>query len=81
MCSSTLYYQWKSPRNSITIRLSLDAVRRLSLVVEAGFHALRTRGLEVGGLLLGKFTPGHERITVIEDFEPLDSEHRSGPSY
>src|SRR5437773_9081585 len=34
VCSNTLYYQWKSPRNSITIRLSLDAVRRLSLVVE-----------------------------------------------
>ena len=81
MCSNTLYYQWKSPRNSITIRLSLDAVRRLSLVVEGGFRALRTRGLEVGGLLLGTFTPGHGRITVIEDFEPFDSEHRSGPSY
>ena len=81
MCSNTLYYQWKSPRNSITIRLSLDVVRRLSLVVEGGFRALRTRGLEVGGLLLGPFTPGHGRITVIDDFEPIDSEHRSGPSY
>ncbi|HXI42553.1 MAG TPA: hypothetical protein VNH83_21400, partial [Bryobacteraceae bacterium] len=75
------FYQWDSPRNSITIRLDVDAARRLASVVKGGFEALSTRGLEVGGLLLGRFTPEDCPITIIEDFELIECEHRRGPSY
>jgi hypothetical protein len=75
------FYEWNSPSNSIKIRLDLDTARRLGLVVQEGFEALATRGLEVGGLLLGRFIPEDGPVTVIEDFEPLESEHRHGPSY
>src|SRR5438132_14273250 len=75
------FYEWNSPRNSMTIRLDVDTARRLALVVKGGFEALPTRGLEVGGLLLGRSTPEDRPTTIIEDFEPIESEHRRGPSY
>src|SRR5258708_26424585 len=75
------FYEWDSPRNSITIRLDVDAARRLASVVKGGFEALPTRELEVGGLLLGRFTPEDCPTTIIEDFEPIECEHRRGPSY
>src|SRR5579872_4013652 len=75
------FYEWSSPRNSVTIHLDVDTARRLALVVKEGFENLPTRGLEVGGLLLGRFTPEDSPTTVIEDFEPIESEHRRGPSY
>ena len=75
------FYDWNSPRNSIMIRLDVDAARRLALVVKGGFEALPTRGLEVGGLLLGRVTSEDRPTTIIEDFEPIESEHRRGPSY
>ena len=77
----TPFYEWNSPRNSMTIRLDVDTARRLALVVKRGFEALPTRGLEVGGLLLGRSTPEDRPTTIIEDFEPIESEHRRGPSY
>ncbi len=75
------FYEWNSSSNSIKIRLDLATARRLGLVVQEGFEALPTRGLEVGGLLLGRFIPEDGPITAIEDFDPLESEHRHGPSY
>jgi len=75
------FYEWNSPRNSMTIRLDVDTARRLALVVKGGFEALPTRGLEVGGLLLGRSTPEDRPTTIIEDFEPIESEHCRGPSY
>ena len=74
------FYEWNSPNDLIRIRLDVDTARRLCLVVKGG-EALPTRGLEVGGLLLGRLTPEGTPTTVIEDFEPIESEHRRGPSY
>lgn len=42
------------------------------------FAAVPRRGAETGGILLGRREA--ERV-VIEDFEPVPSEHRFGPSY
>lgn len=72
------FCEWHSPSHAMTIRLDLDTARRLGLVVQGGFEARR---LEVGGLLLGRLTPEDKSTTVIEDFEPFESEHRRGPSY
>ena len=75
------FHEWNSPRASVAIRMDVEAARRLTSVVEARFDAVPLRGLEVGGLLLGRFTPEDRPTTVIEDFEPIESEHRRGPSY
>jgi hypothetical protein len=47
-----------------------------------GFGAVRRRGAEVGGVLLGKIEPGsdHTLITV-ENFEAVPCEYAHGPSY
>ena len=75
------FHEWNSPRVSVAIRMDVEVGRRLASVVTAGFDALPPRGLEVGGLLLGRFTPEDRPTTIIEDFEPIESEHRRGPSY
>jgi hypothetical protein len=71
------------PGRGMCVRLSRDVVQRLGMAVREGFGALPHRGLETGGLLLGstrKDGPG--RIAVeVTDFEPVDCEHASGPSY
>jgi hypothetical protein len=50
-----------------------------------GYQSLPKRGAEIGGVLLGSFGPGTgdpgTREIVIEAFEPMQIEYRSGPSY
>ena len=53
----------------------LQALKRLSV---EGFVALRRRGVEVGGLLLGGALGDEVKI---DDFEEMPCEHRYGPSY
>jgi hypothetical protein len=50
----------------------------LRLLAIAGFTALRRRGLEVGGLLLGRAS---EDELLVEGFLEVPCEHRYGPSY
>lgn len=45
-----------------------------------GYRSLAARGAEIGGVLLGSFDPGTREI-VIDAFEPMQIEYRSGPSY
>lgn len=63
----------------LTVSSNLDVVRRLQIEVMEAFKALPKRGMEIGGLLLGR-TEDDGRL-VIEDFEPIPSEHRRGPAY
>ena len=73
---------WEVPGKPVSVRLSLDAVVRLGLAVREGFGALRRRGLETGGLLIGsKRGSGNAVVVDVEDFEPVESEHATGPSY
>jgi hypothetical protein len=44
----------------------------------AAFNAVPRRGAEMGGVLLGRYE--EDRI-VVEDFEPVECEHRWGPLY
>jgi hypothetical protein len=50
-----------------------------------GYKSLPQRGAEIGGVLLGSFDSGTgdpaTREIVIEAFEPMQIEYRSGPSY
>ncbi len=47
--------------------------------VEA-WKSVPRRGVEIGGLLLGRIAAGGQTITI-EDFTPVECEHRSGPFY
>ncbi len=48
--------------------------------VFGGYKSLPKRGAEIGGVLLGSLDSGHREI-VIDGFEPMQIEYRSGPSY
>ena len=73
-------YVWEDPGDSIMIQVSLDLVERLGAAIE---RALGTgsRGMEVGGTLLGRTLPGFGRAILIEDFELTPCEHLRGASY
>ncbi len=75
-------YKWQVPAKPVSVSLSLDVVDRLGISVKEGFKSLPRRGLETGGLLLGREKRAGGGIVVeIEDFEPLECEHAFGPSY
>jgi hypothetical protein len=55
-----------------------DAALGIHAEALAGLNALRRRGAEIGGVLIGRRTP--ERVTI-ESHLPVECEHRYGPSY
>jgi len=71
-------YVWNDEARSLRIELAVAVVGRLSLDAMEAFKSVPRRGLEIGGLLLGKSHPGLIRI---EDYVDVPSEHRTGPSY
>ncbi len=81
---SGIEYVWHNPeeRNEPnragSIHLPLDVVSRLGLDAMEAYKAVPKRGLEIGGLLLGRYDAGAIRV---RDFQPVQSEHRWGPSY
>lgn len=80
MASSAAGYIWEDPGDSIMIQVSLDLVERLGAAIKQGLGT-GPRGMEIGGLLLGRMLPGFGRAILIEDFEPAPCEHFRGASY
>jgi len=75
-------YVWNAPARPLAIDMALDVVSRLGLEAMEAFKAVPRRGLEVGGLLLGRIEILNGTTTIyIDDFTAVESEHRSGPSY
>ena len=77
---------WQVPGKPVSVRLDVDLIERLAAAVREGArqespHSVPWRGLEVGGLLLGRSGTSRGRILVdVQDFEPIESEHAAGPS-
>jgi ketosteroid isomerase-like protein len=71
------YVTWRAPeRPAVSMRRSvMEGIQREVCDV---FAAVPRRGAETGGILLGRREA--DRI-VVDDFEPVPSEHRFGPSY
>lgn len=67
-------------KSALTIGISLSLIEDLSLATIEALKSVPKRGLEIGGILLGRINIATSTI-VIEDFEPLDSEHLHGPSW
>ena len=73
---------WQAPGKTVEAHLSFGVVDRLAFAVSEGVQALPRRGLEIGGLLLGRARRAESGIVVdVEDFEPIECEHAVGPSY
>src|SRR3982074_2720606 len=76
------HYIWQPPDNPFTIQLAFDVIDRMNVETMRGFGAVRRRGTEVGGLLLGRIEPtGNHTFISIDDFEPVPCEYAFGPSY
>jgi hypothetical protein len=70
------------PGKPLAVRMSLDVVQRLGMAVREGFKSLPRRGLETGGLLIGRTRKASGKLLIdVADFEPVESEHATGPSY
>jgi hypothetical protein len=75
------YFACEPETRRIGVHLSLEVMDRIGMLVIEAFKSIPRRGLEIGGLLLGsKRSEGDRMIVVVDDFEPLPSEHRQGPS-
>ena len=73
---------WEVEGKPVSVRMSRDVASRLRMMVWEGFTSLRRRGLETGGLLFGTTREAGLQVVVeVDDFEPLEIEHASGPSY
>src|SRR3954454_2284017 len=76
------HYVWQPPDIPFTIQIALDVIDRMNIEIMRGFGAVRRRGAEVGGLLLGRIEPsGSHTFVSIDDFEPVPCEYAFGPSY
>ena len=79
------YYVWHPPDTQVVVHLHLEVIDRMLAEVMRGFGAVRKRGVEVGGLLIGTIaerTADHEASVVrVDDFELVPCEYRRGPSY
>ena len=77
------YYIWRVEDRPISVHLNLDVVQQLEPLIRAGFEAIPRRGLEVGGLLLGRVRHPDTNyyIVSVDSFEPIESEHLRGPSF
>jgi hypothetical protein len=75
------YYIWEVPGKPVVVHVKLDLVDRLAAEVMRGFGAVRKRGAEVGGLLIGTIEEGAPSLVRIDEFEAVPCEYRRGPSY
>jgi hypothetical protein len=61
--------------------MHLDAVDGIARDVMEGFKALPRRGVEVGGLLLGKVIGSEHPDVWIERYQRIECRHRFGPQF
>jgi hypothetical protein len=72
------YFECDIPNENVRIQFNPEAMERLGAAVMEGFKAVPRRGLEVGGLLVGRV---ENDCVIVEDIEAVDSEHQRGPSW
>lgn len=73
------YFIWEPPARDIAILLNLDLVERLQRMIQ------ESPDQEIGGVLLGHCdnegrTQGR-RVVVVDNFQPVASEHLRAPAY
>jgi len=72
---------WQVSGKSICVQLLFDVIDRMHPQVMRGFSMLKSRGAEIGGILLGRSEAGLPRKVSIEDFHEVRCEYLTGPSY
>jgi len=72
-------FRWKSAEPGREVVLRWSVMSGIEVEVVEGFKALPKRGAEIGGVLLGRRGPRGEFL--IDSWQPIPIEHRTGPSY
>jgi len=77
------YFVWQVDDKPVSILFNLNVLDRIRDEVVRGFAALPKKGLEVGGILLGRCEHLSEKhyVVTIEGIYPIESEHSHGPRY
>lgn len=70
--------RWSVPQCPFTIEYSPRVLDDIRLAVVDAFCSMSHGGVEIGGVLLGKY--GRGRLEI-QDYVPLPTEHVSGPSF
>ncbi len=77
-----LVCEWTYDSRKFTIHFAPEVMERLSSESWMAFKRVPHRGLEIGGILLGRrVCEGGSTTFWIDGFEIVESEHKSGPSY
>jgi hypothetical protein len=73
---------WTDASRKFAIHIHPDVIGRLATDAWVAFKRVPRRGLEIGGILLGQIECQDDVTNFrVKGFEPVESEHRSGPSY
>jgi len=72
---------WKAPGSGAVFKMQASLVNQLKAKVTAGLLALPRRGMEVGGVLLGRILNSDPLEVQITAFESVECEHRFGPTF
>lgn len=73
---------WTDASRRFALHFSPDVIARLGMESSIALEKVPRRGLEIGGILLGRTeTEGNLTTFWVEGFRAVESEHRWGPSY
>ena len=73
---------WSQTSGNFAIHIPPEIIGKLCTESLVAFKRVPRRGLETGGILLGRTEFQGDTTTFwIEGFAPIESEHRFGPSY
>lgn len=74
--------EWADASVRFTLQLNPGLMARLGIESWAAFKQVPRRGLEIGGILLGRTEVTDHCVNLyIDGYRTVDSEHRWGPSY
>jgi len=76
----TSYYRWRGANGGPTVLIADAIIGEIRDHVYTGFKASPRPGAEMGGALLGAISSDGREI-VIDEFEPLQIEHKFGTPY
>ena len=75
------YYVWQPRESPIVVHLHLDVIDRLLAEAMRGFGAVRKRGVEVGGLLIGTISTSRaQQAEIVHRYSRTKKDNSSGTS-
>lgn len=76
--TTAVYATWTRPGTEFAVSYSLPLFHEIDFVVNDGYRRIPHGGIEVGGLLFGRFENNSVRLDA---FRSIECEHASGPSF